>query len=211
MDKDHFDCELMSWEYFYNLSKIVGEKIINSKFIPDVIIGLARGGWVFARILCDFLGIKDLLSLKVEHWGITATPDGEAKLKYPLSVNLSNKRCLVIDDITDTGKSMIEAIKHIESLNPIEIRTATLMHIKGSKFVPYYFAKEIDWRWVIFPWNFFEDLCNIIPKAAQFSNENLDLASTKDKLKTNFKIDLDEEIIKEVFEEYQRRKRKTLS
>ncbi len=206
MDKDHFDCELMSWEYFYNLSKIVGGKIINSKFIPDVIIGLARGGWVFARILCDFLGIKDLLSLKVEHWGITATPDGEAKLKYPLSVNLSNKRCLVIDDITDTGKSMIEAIKHIESLNPIEIRTATLMHIKGSKFVPYYFAKEIDWRWVIFPWNFFEDLCNIIPKAAQFSNENLNLASTKEKLKTNFKIDLDEEIIKEVFEEYQRRK-----
>ncbi len=206
MDKDHFDCELMSWEYFYNLSKIVGGKIINSKFIPDVIIGLARGGWVFARILCDFLGIKDLLSLKVEHWGITATPDGEAKLKYPLSVNLSNKRCLVIDDITDTGKSMIEAIKHIESLNPIEIRTATLMHIKGSKFVPYYFAKEIDWRWVIFPWNFFEDLCNIIPKAAQFSNEDLNLASTKEKLKTNFKIDLDEEIIKEVFEEYQRRK-----
>ena len=206
MAKDYFECELMSWDYFYELSKIVAQKMIKSGYLPDIVIGVARGGWVFARMLCDFQGIKDLLSLKVEHWGITASPDGEAKLKFPLTVDLSNKKCLIVDDITDTGKSMIKAADHIKKLNPSYIRTATLMHIKGSKFVPDYFAKEIDWKWVIFPWNFFEDLCNILPKAAQYANGDLDVNSTRENLKNNFKIDLKEDVIKEVFLEYQRRK-----
>ena len=117
----------MSWDYFYELSKLVAQKMIRSGYLPDIVIGVARGGWVFARMLCDFQGIKDLLSLKVEHWGITASPDGEAKLKFPLTVDLSNKRCLIVDDITDTGKSMIKAAEHIKKLNPLYIRTATLM------------------------------------------------------------------------------------
>ena len=206
MDKEKFDCELMSWEYFYDLSKIVAKKIIQSNDLPDVIVGLARGGWVFARILCDFLGVKDLLSLKVEHWGITAAPDGEAKLKYPIRVNLSNRKTLVVDDITDTGESMLKAVEYVRTLKPLEVRSATLMHIKGSKFIPDYFAKEISWRWVIFPWNFTEDLCNIITKAAQFSDGKIDTASTKDNLMRDFKINADEGIIKEVFEELKRRR-----
>jgi hypoxanthine phosphoribosyltransferase len=206
MSKDYFECELMSWDYFYELSKIVAQKMKKSEYVPDIIIGVARGGWVFARILCDFQGIKDLLSLKVEHWGITAAPDGEAKLKFPLTVDLSNKRCLVVDDITDTGESMIKAVEHIQKLNPLDVHTAALMHIKDSKFIPDYFAKEINWRWVIFPWNFFEDLCNIIPKALKYKNKDFDAEYTKKMLKKNFKIDLKKSAIEEVFNEYQRRK-----
>ena len=205
MDEKKFDCTLMSWENFYDLAKIVAKKIIQSNNFPNVIIGLARGGWVFARILCDFLEVKDLLSLKVEHWGITATPDGEAKLKYPITANLNNRKVLVVDDITDTGESMLKAVDHIGTLKPLELHTATLLHIKGSKFVPDYFAKEISWRWIIFPWNFTEDLCNIIPKAANFSDGKLNVISTRENLIKDFKIEVDEEIIKEVFEEYERR------
>lgn len=205
MDKDKFDCELMSWEYFYELSKIASKKIIQSNSIPDVIIGLARGGWFFSRILCDFLGVKDLLSLKVEHWGITATPDGKARLKYPLSVNLTKEKTLIVDDITDTGESMIKAVEHVKTLKPSEVYTAAIMHIKGSKFVPDYFAKEISWRWVIFPWNLTEDLCNLIPKALHYSDSEPDIATTKENLMKKFKINVDEKTIEEVLKECKRR------
>lgn len=195
----------MTWEGFDKLSKIVAKKIVESNYIPDVVIGLARGGWVFSRILCDHIGVKDLLSLKVEHWGITASPDGEAKLKYPLNTNLTDKQILVVDDITDTGESMLKAIEHIKSLKPSTIKTAVLLHIEGSKFVPDYFAEEITWRWVVFPWNFIEDMCNILPKAMQFSEDELDIDLTKESLKNNFKIDINEEIIQEIHRECKRR------
>jgi len=205
LQDDKFNCELMTWEHFDRLSKTAAKKIIESNYMPDMIIGLARGGWVFSRILCDFIGVKDLLSLKVEHWGITASPDGEAKLKYPLNTNLTDKQILVVDDITDTGESMLKAIEYIKSLKPSTIKTAVLLHIEGSKFVPDYFAEEITWRWVVFPWNFIEDMCNILPKAMQFSEDELDIDLTKESLKNNFKIDINEEIIQEIHRECKRR------
>jgi len=206
LPKGSFECEIMSWDYFYKLSKIVAEKIKASGYNPDLIVGLARGGWCLARVLCDFLGVKDLVSLKVEHWGITATPDGKAKLKYPFSMDLTGRKVLVVDDITDTGESMMISVNYVKSLNPREVRTATLRHIEGSKFKPDYYAEDISWRWVIFPWNFIEDLCNLIDQIRSEVKDPKDLAEFKRKLKENFKIDVDEETIEEILRELDRRK-----
>ena len=65
---------------------------------------------MLSRVLCDYLGVKDLVSLKIEHWGVTATPDGKAQIKYPFDIDLTGKNVLVVDDITDTGESMIIAV-----------------------------------------------------------------------------------------------------
>lgn len=202
MSNAGFDCELMSWELFDKLSKIVAEKIKESCYQPDFIVGLARGGWVLSRVLCDYLGIKDLVSLKVEHWGITATPDGKAQIKYPFNLDLSEKKVLVVDDITDTGESMIVAINYIKEMNPTEIKTAALRHIQGSKFVPDFYGDEITWRWVVFPWNFVEDMCNIIPKVIE---SGVGVKKIKQKLKTNFKIELTDRQILDIIDEIERR------
>ena len=198
MSADSFECEVMDWSLFYDLSKEVAKKINTSGYKPDLIIGLARGGWVLARVLCDLVGVKDLVSLKVEHWGVTATPDGKAKLKYPFIIDLTGKRVLVVDDITDTGESMLIAVDYIQSLKPSEIKTVALRHIAGSKFIPDYFAEEIAWRWVIFPWNFIEDMSNIVPKILRSVGSDADVAHIKRKLKQLYKIDVPKERIKEI-------------
>jgi hypoxanthine phosphoribosyltransferase len=51
-------------------------------------------------------------------------------------------------------------------MNPSELKTATIFHIDHSKFKPDFFAKEIPWQWVIFPWNKHEDLVNLVGKIA---------------------------------------------
>ena len=196
-----FKCEVMDWEKFYQLSRIAAKKIRESGYQPDVIIGLARGGWIFSRVLCDFLGVKDLFSLKVEHWGITANPDGEAKVRHPLSIDLSNKKILIADDITDTGESMEKSVEHIKSLNPAEIKTVTLRHIEGAKFIPDHFGEEIKWIWVIFPWNYVEDLCNILPKALVLRNDEVDREESIIKLKELFDVSIDLEILDDVLNE----------
>jgi hypoxanthine phosphoribosyltransferase len=209
MSADCFECEVMDWNLFYRLARNVAKKINSSDYKPDLIIGLARGGWVLARILCDLIGVKDLVSLKVEHWGITATPDGKAKLKYPFKVDLKGKNVLVVDDITDTGESMRVAVEYIKSLQPSEIRTAALRHITSSKFTPDYFGEEITWRWVIFPWNFTEDMCNIVPKVCKRLSINpdgdVDLKQIRNELKQFYTIDTNEETIDEILGELKRR------
>ena len=211
MASDCFECLVMDWDMFYNLARRVAEKINNSSYKPDIIVGLARGGWVLARVLCDFVGVKDLVSLKVEHWGVTATPDGTAKLKHHLNVDLTGKKVLVVDDITDTGESMKVAIEYIKSLKPSEVRTATLQHIKSAKFKADYIGEEINWIWVVFPWNFTEDMCTIIPKVCQrlkmSLGKKIDHAQIKNEMKQFFNIDTTEETIADILREIKRRNR----
>ncbi|MFW6109683.1 MAG: phosphoribosyltransferase, partial [archaeon] len=120
---DPFECELMSWGLFDRLAKTLANSIIDDGYMPDFMVGLARGGWVLSRVLCDYLGVKDLVSLKVEHWGITATPDGKAQIKYPFDIDLTGRDVLVVDDITDTGESMMIAVEYVQSKNPDQIKT----------------------------------------------------------------------------------------
>jgi len=201
---DAFECELMSWKLFDKLAKNVAKKINESGFKPDFMVGLARGGWVLSRVLCDYIGVKDLVSLKVEHWGVTATPDGKAQIKYPFDIDLTGRNVLVVDDITDTGESMMVAVDYVKTKNPADIRTAALRHIEGSKFTPDYFGDVITWRWVVFPWNFVEDMCNIVPKV---SKDTGSLKEVKELLKERHNIDLSIDQIEEIDAELARRKK----
>jgi len=132
-----------------------------------VIIGLTRGGWVPARLLCDQLGVKKLYAIKTEHWGVTANPDGKALLTQELGSDVKGLNVLVVDDITDTGESLGLALEHVRGKGPGALTSVTLLHITHSKLRPDLFAKEVpkeDWAWFIFPWNVHEDLRTLLPK-----------------------------------------------
>ncbi len=199
---DKFECEVMSWDGFQGLAEETARKILDSGYQPDFMVGLARGGWVLSRVLCDYLGVNDLVSLKVEHWGVTATPDGKARIKYPFDVDLTDRIVLMVDDITDTGQSMTVATEYVNSLNPEEVRTACLQHITGSQFTPDFYGEEISWRWVIFPWNYVEDMCNIIQKMEE---RGVSASDIKERLRSDHKIEVDQGEIDRIRDEIKRR------
>jgi hypothetical protein len=193
---ENFKCIVPSWGKIESIAKKVSEKIKKEKFRPDVVIGVARGGVVPARLLCDFLHIKDFLSLKAEHWGITATKNGKASIKYGLNIDLTGKNVLLVDDVTDTGESIELSKEHVKRLNPKTIKTATLYHLKGSKYVPDFFGLEHEWVWIIFPWNYREDLVNLIRKIE--THKNMELEEIRKELKARFGVDVENNELKDV-------------
>ena len=70
------NCRLVGWKDIQTWSEKVAESVRESGYHPDIVVGITRGGWVPARIICDVLGVRHLYSLKTEHWGVTAAPDG---------------------------------------------------------------------------------------------------------------------------------------
>lgn len=172
-------CYVLDYDDIANYAYQTALRIRESGWKPEAIIGIARGGWVHARIQCDLLGVKNLHSVKVDHWGVTATRDGKAMLSCPLVGDVEGMRVLVVDDITDTGESLMTAVNHIKDTGkPAEVKTATLMHIVGSKFVPDFFGVEVTWAWEIWPWNFYEDLTALITKI--FESENVEEMTTQE-------------------------------
>lgn len=132
--------EFPSWEQISAECRKIAGKTRAAGFKPDVVLALSRGGLVPARMICDLLIVKDLVSIKVDHWGITAQKDGSAKLRYPVDINLEGKKILIVDDITDTGKSLSLALDWVKKQNPAEAKSAVVYHINHSKTVPDFFG-----------------------------------------------------------------------
>ena len=163
-----------------------------------MIVGITRGGWIPSVLLSDELGVKDLLALKIEHWGITAKKSKKARLIVPLNLNLKGRKILVVDDLTDTGESLELALKHLKENEAEEIKVATLIHKQQSTFIPEFYVKKVEeWKWIIFPWNINEDLSNLMKK---ISPKKVSLEEMKVKLKDEFEIEVDKKTIKEVME-----------
>ncbi|MDP8012325.1 MAG: phosphoribosyltransferase [Thermoplasmata archaeon] len=184
-----FKCMLVSWKNIESWVYEIKKKMDSIDYMPDVIIGLSRGGLVPARILSDYLQLKDLYAIKTEHWGITATPDGQAKITQGLPINIKGKNVLIIDDITDTGQSLKVAYEYIKSFDPLILKSATLLHITRSQFIPDFYAEEVlekNWTWFIFPWNVYEDITTIIMK--MLSQEDLTFEKIQDYFERYFYI-----------------------
>jgi uncharacterized protein len=163
-------CRRASWPEVERWADVVAEKVRATGRPPEALVGLTRGGWVPARLLGDRLGIHRLVSLRVQHWGVTASRDGQARLTEGLSGSIAGQAVLVVDDITDTGESLHLASQHVAEAGPRTVETAAFVHIAHSKFLPTFFAEEIPrdaWVWVVFPWNYWEDLANLSARAAE--------------------------------------------
>jgi hypoxanthine phosphoribosyltransferase len=162
-------CRRAAWPEVDRWADRVAAQVRAAGRLPQAIVGLTRGGWVPARLLGDRLGVHRLLSLRVQHWGVTAARDGEARLTEGLSGTVTGSAVLVVDDITDTGESLHLASEHVKAAGPASVETAALVHIAHSKFVPTYFGEEIPrdgWVWIVFPWNYWEDLTTLAARAA---------------------------------------------
>jgi hypothetical protein len=170
---DEFNCTITNWDYIYGLCRGVSDDVKSSEFEPDVIVALARGGWFAGRCICDFLGLDDLTSLKMEHYVGTAEKSGEPEIRYPMPEgSVAGKNVLIIDDIADTGGSIRRAHEYVHEREPADVRTATLQLLGTSEFEPDYVGEKLDeWTWVVYPWNFIEDMVDLVAGVMRKADE----------------------------------------
>jgi hypoxanthine phosphoribosyltransferase len=161
---DQFPCTITNWEYIYDLCRDVADDVKAAEFEPDVVVALARGGWFAGRCLCDFLGLDDLASLKIEHYVGTAQQGDGPEIRYPLADGaVEGKDVLVVDDIADTGQSLQTAADCVAERDPASVRTATLQLLDTSEHDPDFVGERLDeWAWVVYPWNFIEDMMELV-------------------------------------------------
>lgn len=157
--------EYMEWNDIENLVGSMTESMIQSEWIPTVVVGLTRGGLAPAAMISHFFNIP-MTSLDVsfrEDWGAFG---GQTHTWVPEEI-ANGHRILVVDDINDTGKTF-EWIKNdwSESTQFLEkqskewpwdrIKFAALVHNFPSSMPSDFFGKLINKNvnpsWLVFPW-----------------------------------------------------------
>jgi len=155
--------EAPTWNQIYAMLRRQAEKILCSGFKPDVIVGVTRGGWIPTRILSDLLGIGELATVGIEFYLGVAETLNEPVLTQQASVDVTGKKVLLIDDVADTGKSLLLAREHLHQRGAAEIQIATVYRKPLSVVAPDFYEKETQ-RWVVFPWDTKETIRKILVK-----------------------------------------------
>ena len=159
--------KLVSWDEIVEWSRGLAERIKESGYKPTVIIAVARGGYVPARLLCDFLGVENLVSIQSQHWTEAAKMAEKAIIKFPYKIDLRGHKALLVDDIVDTGDTLMLARDHVlKEWQPDELRIATLQWISSvAKIKPdYYYIEVKEWVWFQYPWTRLEDTMQFIKR-----------------------------------------------
>ena len=196
MNREHgpFQVEPVSWEKAISLSAVLSGLIKKSAYNPDLVVAIGRGGYVPARIVCDFLLSDHLTSIRISHWGVAARKMERAEVIYPLNTPADGKKILIIDDVTDTGETLSTAVGYIRDLCPEEIKTGVLQHKSVSSFIPDYYAEELtQWRWMVYPWAFYEDLSGFIISVLDDEPSSADMIRIR--LKNRYMLKEDEKDI----------------
>ena len=189
--------EVPTWNQIYNILLSQAKKIRQSGFKPDIVIGITKGGWIPARVLSDLLEIPNLATVRVEFYLGVAEAKKEPVLTQGVSVGVTGKKVLIVDDVADTGKSLKLAREHVLQQGAVEIRTATVYRKPWSVIKPDYSETETS-LWVVFPWETKETIRKIVEKHADKNAIDMETAKL---VKAGLPKQLAERFLKEVFEE----------
>jgi hypoxanthine phosphoribosyltransferase len=195
---NNLEFKIPAWNQIYRLLLKLAEAVRKSKFEPDVIVGVSRGGWIPARIMSDLLETPKLANVTAEFYVGVAETKREPTITQPVSVSVKDKKVLVVDDVADTGESLKLVNSHLKNQGASEIKIATIYYKPWSVIVPHYYEKETR-CWIVFPWEQKETVRKTVEK---FRDKGRTVEDAKEKLISSGRNrELVERFIKEILRE----------
>lgn len=144
-----------SWSDIEVSIKDINEQILYTKWIPDIIIGIANGGSIPATMLSKISNIPcKIVTVQLRDGTIQETLDiDDIHSKY-------GKNILIMDEINDTGETLAWILDNWQ-LSTSDTKIATLTYNAGSgiktDFYHWKIDKRIDPVWIVYPWESFVD------------------------------------------------------
>lgn len=119
---------------------------------PDVILAVARGGMTLGHFLAEALEMRNLYSINSVHYEETRKLDTINIFNIP---DLSKaKRVVIVDDIIDSGETMIEIERVLGAKYPdVEFKIAAVFYKEKALLRPDFAAREAT-EWIEFFWDF---------------------------------------------------------
>lgn len=143
---------ILSWKEVEDAVEELAQKIKQSTFNPDYMIGVTTGGLFPLALLAKRLKVKNILTVTAQK-----TKKGNTEIvtiKYLPEVNLHGKNVLLVDEIAQSGITLHKISEIMrEKYGPRILKTATLA-ANGDvcEFWPDYSVLIEKGDWIKFPW-----------------------------------------------------------
>lgn len=129
----------------------LSKKIRKTGKTYDRIVALARGGVSVAQTIADLLGIKHISVIQSELYTSIGEKNDTPIITQPLAANVKGEHILLVDDLVDSGETLLFAKNYLHAHGPLSVDCATLSYKPATKCMPDFTGQETK-AWIIFPW-----------------------------------------------------------
>lgn len=162
---EHIFEDVMSKKFLVHTWKDLTEHMINlaeqietRQEKTDLIIAIARGGLTIAHLLSDLLKLP-VASFTVSSYHELKRSD-ELKMLFEIGGKLDGQHVLLVDDVSDSGRTFLRATRYLSKNGAAKITTASVFIKPKTEFSPDVYVEETD-KWIIFPFDLLENLRDI--------------------------------------------------
>jgi len=139
----------ISWHQYQTITRKLAAAILSSNESYDEIVAISRGGLTLGHLLTDFLQIP-ISIISIQSYS-DIKKQGKAQIIAKLPVSIRGKNILLVDDVSDSGKTFIRALTYLKTQKAASITTVSMLYKPWSKYKPDYFIKRTK-SWIIFPY-----------------------------------------------------------
>ena len=157
MEKYYF-----TYDEIHKTARDIADRVVASGYDTDVIVAIGSGGFIPARIIRTFLD-RPILAVGVSYYDADDKPTVEPhKVQWieEAERKLAGKRILLVDEVDDSRSTLEYCIRELLRHKPAEIAVAVLHDKRKPKkgSIPsevsrYFAGREIEDRWVAYPWD----------------------------------------------------------
>ncbi len=144
---------------------------------PLTIIAIMTGSLVLLADLIRLLDMPVRISLIQASSYRGGTHSGELHISQAMMLDIEGRDCILLDDIFDTGKTLVEVTACLERLRPASIKSAVLLRKEGQSRVdvePDYVAFSIPNEFVVGYGLDYQDHYRNLPYVAVMEDSDLE-------------------------------------
>ncbi|MGH3912980.1 MAG: phosphoribosyltransferase [Pseudonocardiaceae bacterium] len=139
--------ETISWDHVHVLADELSKIVMEGRCRPNLIVAVARGGFVPARLLSNGTGVKRLSSIGIAYIDANRSQREVYTVPHPID---EDSRILLVEDVLESGRSLVEA-RNILVLQGARVWTAAFYYRPDSTIVPDFSLGILD-SLPKFPW-----------------------------------------------------------
>ncbi len=145
--------EVLTWDLLGVAAREMSQRIVDSGFLPKIIIAVARGGLIPAGAMSYALGVKLCDAVNIEFYTDIHETLPDPVLLAPLldTDSIKGTQVLVVDDVADSGRTLAMAIELLQH-HGADTRSAVIYAKSSSVVEPDYVWRRTD-DWIVFPWS----------------------------------------------------------
>lgn len=131
--------------------KISEEHRNSGNSLPPVMVCVLNGAFMFFSDLVKDMGVDcevDFIRAKSYNGQDNS---GGVKITKDLELDLKGKRVYIVEDMVDTGATMVEILQRVNDKMPADVKVVTLVHRKSNPISVDHFCFEIGDEWI---WGF---------------------------------------------------------